>query len=159
MRTFFLFALTLAATVALTDDASAIGKRRHRGNDCGCGGYVTTGVAYANPGCCGQTGVAYSGGYYNGGYYSQGGVYGSPYGMYGNRYGSYYYPNTMYQGGVIQSGYYTPGVYGNGVVPAGGYIDPRVGGTIDPKTGLPITPRTVPNPMPDRDKSIPDRDK
>lgn len=119
MRTFVLFALTLAGTAALTDDASAFGKRRHRGNQC----------CSPTPSCCGTTGVGYGG--------------------YGNAYGAYGYPTTMYPGGVYQSGYYTPGMSGTGVIPAAG--------TIDPKTGLPVAPRTVPNPMPDREK--PDRDK
>jgi hypothetical protein len=155
-----LFALTMAGTAALSDDASAFGKRRHRESPCsypttGCCG--ATGVAsgaynpgYAGTACCGQTGMAYSSGYYYG---PNGMVNSSPYGFNGNRYGSYYpnamNPNGMYQNGVYQSGYYTPGTTGNGLIPAGG--------TIDPRTGLPIAPRTVPNPMPDRDRT-PDRD-
>ncbi len=130
MRTFFLFALTMAGTVALTDDASAFGKRRHhKGDACCYSGYTA-------PSCCGQTGVAYG----NGGYGQPGVVYGST-GVYGARNTtSYYYPN----GGIYPAGY-NPNVYpGSGIIPAAG--------TIDPRTGLPTTPRTVPNPMPDRDK-------
>lgn len=128
MRTLFLFALALAGAVSLADDASAFGRRGRKAKECGCGNTA----AYVAPrsACCGQAGV----------------VYGSPNGAYGPTNSGYYYPN----GGVYQSGYYTPGVSGTGVIPAGG--------TIDPRTGLPITPRTVPNPMPDRDKEI-DKDK
>ena len=126
MRTFFLFAMTLAGTAAFTDDASAFGKRRHKADACGC--CNTVGYVASAPACCGQTGVAYGG----------------TYGVYGPRYGGYYYSNGMSPGVVYQSGYYTPGVSGSGVIPAGG--------TIDSRTGLPIAPRTVPNPMPDKEK-------
>jgi hypothetical protein len=80
MRTFVLFALSLAGTAILTDDASAIGRRKRGGSaaasSCcggavGYGGYGTSGAAYgggygaaASP-CCGGS-VAYSNGY--GGY-------------------------------------------------------------------------------------------
>lgn len=154
MRTFLLFALTLVGTAVLTDDVSAFGKRGRRGQDCCSSGY-TTGYMATGTGCCGQTAMAYgnygqAGMVYNSGYAAYGSnccgqtgvAYGSPYGAYGMRYGGYYNTNGMYPGGVYQSGYYTPGTVGNGVVPAGG--------TIDPKTGTLVNPQTIPKPMPDK---------
>jgi hypothetical protein len=162
MRTLFLFALTLAGIVALADDASALGRRNRRADPC-CNGYGT--VAYTTA-CCGQPRVAYApnygpayasnpvGSYPTGSCCDQSGVvYGGTYGARafgGRRYKSYsmgpVYSGGMYQsgyysptysGGVYQSGYYTPVVPGQGVIPAGGTIDPNA-------------PRQVPKPMPDK---------
>jgi hypothetical protein len=104
------------------------------------GGYGG-GTGYYGADCCGGGAVAsYGGGYYGADYY------GGRYGMSRNRYGSYYGQTYYNPSGVYQSGYLAPNTAlpANGVVPAGA--------TIDPKTGLPVTPRTVPNPMPDKDK-------
>src|SRR5579872_2991432 len=145
MRTFFLFALTLAGIVALTEDASAIGKRR-RAEPC---------CPVAPTPCCGQPGMAYgvsAPGYYgptNVTYNSGYGVYGadccgqpgmavtgyeSRRGLFGRRnaggtyaqnyYAPNYYPNSVYSnGGVYQSGYYSPTNPSNVVIPAGATID------------------------------------
>jgi hypothetical protein len=163
MRTFFLFALTLAGTAAITDDASALGKRGRRAEQCCNGG----GYAVAATPCCGQPAVAYGANIpvtYGQPAVAYNGVYGSECcgqtamapqarrGLLGRRHAgdsyaqSYntpmYYPSGMSQGGVYQSGYYGPTNPAGGIVPAAA--------TIDPRTGLPIAPRTVPAPMPDR---------
>lgn len=99
MRSFVLFALTLAATVAVTSDASACGKRRAKKHCNTCSTAVV--AAPAGPSCCGGGGGypagygGYQGGYgggYQGGY---GGGYHGP--VYGGGYGT---PQLMPQPGV-----------------------------------------------------------
>ncbi len=60
MRTLILFALALSATAVLTDDASAIGKRK-RGASSGCGGCGTPAVAPAPCGGCSSGAPVYKG--------------------------------------------------------------------------------------------------
>jgi hypothetical protein len=100
MRTLFLFALTLAGTACLADDASAFGRRGHRVEAYDC--CSSTGVVGAGPVYSAQTGTPYVP------------IQGS-----GPAYNPYYYPN----GGIYPAGY-NPTVYpGNGKIPAPGLID------------------------------------
>ena len=85
--------------------------------------------------CCGNMGVAVAGTVSS----AQTGVYVPIQGP-GPAYNPYYYPN----GGIYPAGY-NPTVYpGSGKIPAPGFSDL--------KSEAPIAPRTVPNPMPTKDK-------
>ena len=71
MRTLTLFALAVAATAALSADASAFGKKKRGGSSSGCcdGGYGSSGGGYGSSGagygagasCCGGTAGGYAG--------------------------------------------------------------------------------------------------
>jgi|SRR5579872_3031546 len=125
MRTLGLFILTFAGIVAIAEDASAFGRKTRRADPC-----VNCDVSLVEVSSDGTSG-AYSTGYSGG----------SPYVSPGPSSTSYrYYPN----GGIWPSGYNASVYPGSGIIPAPGLLDA--------KTATPIAPRTVPNPMPNKDK-------
>jgi hypothetical protein len=152
MRTFVLFALALSGTAILTDDASAIGKRKRGGSSCGgCGSPVAQ-----TSSCCG--GGAAVGGYPGGGMIGSTGMTangqptviratdGSVYTLGAD--GSYYPANA----GVNTLGGFTSqpnyggnyrSFYGPGVYPAGGTPPLTMPGVNIPGGGT-----IVPMPMP-----------
>jgi hypothetical protein len=98
MRTFFILALTVAGTAAITGDALAFGKGRST-LEC-CGGYGIGGSAYI---------------------VSRDVLAEPPKADYGTLYGAPYYPN----GGVYPSGYNPTFYPGNGIIPAPGIVVQR----------------------------------
>ena len=148
MRTFVLFALALAGTAVLTDDASAFGKRKRGGSSSG-----------SSSGCCdGGSSAAMPGGYPGHVGYSPGAVGrqgatvqatdGQFYTM--GTDGSYYAASPGTLGGFTSqpSSSYYPGTYRGanpyqGVMPAG---YPGTPGYVYPAGGIP--PLTMPGVLP-----------
>ena len=168
MRTFVLFALALAGTAVLTDDASAFGKRKRGGSSSGCcdggygmsgGGYGSSGAGYgASAPCCGGSAAAMPGGYPGHVGYGSGAVGrqgatvqatdGQFYTM--GTDGSYYAASPGTLGGFTSqpSSSYYPGTYRGanpyqGVMPAG---YPGTPGYAYPAGGIP--PLTMPGVLP-----------